>query len=48
MVKGVAYYYRVGKDLWRLLGKQAVVLGMGVALAKMTWDQRELLANYIR
>ncbi|KAF9452759.1 NAD(P)-binding protein [Macrolepiota fuliginosa MF-IS2] len=48
IAKGVTHYYRVSRDLWRLLGKQVVVLGLGAALAKVTWDRRELLASYIR
>ncbi|KXN90975.1 15-hydroxyprostaglandin dehydrogenase [NAD(+)] [Leucoagaricus sp. SymC.cos] len=48
VVKGLAYYYLIGKDVWRLLGKQMVVLSMGAAFAKVTWDQRKLLASYIR
>lgn len=48
VAKGVAHYYRIGKELWRLLGKQVVVLSMGAALAKLTWDKRDLLASYIR
>lgn len=48
VAKGISYYYRVWKDLWRLLGKQFIILGMGVVLAKVMWDQRERLAGYIR
>jgi len=48
VAKGVVHYYRVCKDVWRLLGKQFVILGLGAVLAKVTWDKRALLANYTR
>lgn len=48
MARGFVYYYRLSKDVCRLLGKNLVVLGMGAVLAKATWDQRALLASYIR
>lgn len=48
VAKGAVHYYRVCKDVWRLLGRQFVILGMGAVLAKVTWDQRALLASYTR
>ncbi|XP_006460744.1 hypothetical protein AGABI2DRAFT_203925 [Agaricus bisporus var. bisporus H97] len=48
VAKGLRHYYRVGRDLWRIFGKQLVVLGIGAVLAKVAWDRREFLADYIR
>lgn len=47
VVKGLTHYYRVCKELWRLLGKQVIVLSMGAALAKLMWHKRDLLASYV-
>ena len=45
VAQGLAYYYRVCRDLWQLLGKQVVIWSIGAALAKLTWD---LIASYVR
>ncbi|KAF8893434.1 hypothetical protein BD779DRAFT_1467786 [Infundibulicybe gibba] len=45
---GVAYYYRLARDLTRILGKPIFIAGLVSVAAKVSWDNQGILFGYLR
>ncbi|RDB25508.1 5'-hydroxyaverantin dehydrogenase [Hypsizygus marmoreus] len=43
---GIAYYARLTRDLFRILGKPVLVAGIGAGVAKLVWDHWDVVLGY--
>lgn len=48
VAKGIKAWYLFARDIWRITGNAIITVGLGTALAKVAWDNRDKIENYVR
>ncbi|KAF8813916.1 NAD(P)-binding protein [Phlegmacium glaucopus] len=46
-LRGVAAWYLFARDVWGITGNAIITVGLGVALAKVAWDNKHEIDKYI-
>ena len=48
VAKGIKAWYLFARDIWRITGNAIITIGLGTALAKVAWDNKDKIENYVR